>query len=110
MHITSLRNLPSLAPSESSPYWFQGNFAVMFVLNYWLREFPLSVFANRFEFRCEPKQLNLLYYKICPCLSDRFQSEKVLKVIELVGHSDGCCGISLVIYSGGNGLANAEPL
>ena len=34
-------------------------------LNYWLVEFPLSVFANRIELRCEPKQLMLLYYKIC---------------------------------------------
>ena len=39
----------------------------MFVLNYWLREFLLSAFASLFELRCEPKQLMLLYYKICPC-------------------------------------------
>ena len=38
----------------------------MFVLNYWLREFVLSEIANRFEFRCEPKQLMLLYDKIYP--------------------------------------------
>ena len=25
-HITSLKNLPSPSPSESLPYWFQGNF------------------------------------------------------------------------------------
>ena len=49
MHITSLKNLPHPAPGESLPYWFQGNFAAMFVLNYWLREFLLSAFANRFE-------------------------------------------------------------
>ena len=66
-HPASLRNLPSAAPSESQPYWFQGNFAAVFVLNYWLREFLLSAFANRFELRCEPKQLIVLYYKICPC-------------------------------------------
>ena len=41
----------------------------MFVFNYWLREFLLSAFANRFELRCEPKQLILLYYKICPTLA-----------------------------------------
>ena len=69
-HVTSLKNLPSPAPSESLPYWFQGNFAASFVLNFWLREFLLSAFANRFELRCEPKQLMLLYYKICPGLPD----------------------------------------
>ena len=36
----------------------------MFVLNYWLREFLLSAFANRFELSCEPEQLMLFYYKI----------------------------------------------
>ena len=30
-HITSLKNLPSPAPNESLPYWFQGNFAALFV-------------------------------------------------------------------------------
>ena len=38
-HITSLKNHPTPAPSESLHYWFQGNFAAMFVLNYWLSEF-----------------------------------------------------------------------
>ena len=69
-HIPSLKNLPSPTPNESSPYWFQGNFAASFVLNFCLREFLLSAFANRFELRCEPKRLMLLYYKICPrCVS-----------------------------------------
>ena len=53
-HINSLKSLALPAPSESLPYWFQGNFAVMFVFNFWLREFLLSAFANRFELRCEP--------------------------------------------------------
>ena len=66
-HITSLKNLPSPAPNESLPYWFQGNFAALFVLIYGLRGFLLSAFANRFELRCEPQRLMLLYYKICPC-------------------------------------------
>ena len=66
-HLTSLKNLPSPAPSESLPCWFQGNSVAMFVLNYRLRGFLLSTFANRFELRCEPKQLMLLYCKICPC-------------------------------------------
>ena len=65
-HITSLKKLPSPAPGESLPYWFHGNFAAMFVLSYWLREFLLSALANRVELRCEPKQLMLLYYKIYP--------------------------------------------
>ena len=66
-HIPSLKNLPSPAPNESLANWFQGNFAASFVLNFCLREFLLSVFANRFELRCEPKRLMLLYYKICLC-------------------------------------------
>ena len=40
------------------------NFAAMSVLSYWLREFLLSEFANRFELKCEAKQLMLLYCKI----------------------------------------------
>ena len=66
-HIPSLKNLPSPAPNESLPYWFQGNFAASFVFNFCLREFLLSALVNRFELRCEPKRLMLLYYKICPC-------------------------------------------
>ena len=66
-HIPSLKNLQSPAPNESSPYWFQGNFAASFVFNFCLREFLLSALVNRFELRCEPKRLMLLYYKICPC-------------------------------------------
>ena len=66
-HIPSLKNLPSPAPNESSAYWFQGNFAASFVLNFCSREFLLSAFVNRFELRCEPKRLMLLNYEICPC-------------------------------------------
>ena len=43
----------------------------MFVLNFWLKEFLLSAFANRFELRREPKQLTRLYYKLCPCLASQ---------------------------------------
>ena len=32
--ITSLKNVPLPAPSENLPFWFQGNFAAIFVLNY----------------------------------------------------------------------------
>ena len=38
-HMTSLKNVPSPVPSENLPYWFQGSFVAMFVLNYMLREF-----------------------------------------------------------------------
>ena len=69
-------NLPSPAPKESSPYWFQGNFAPSFVLNFCLREFLLSAFANRFELRCELKRLMLLYYKICPCYRQSLQRNR----------------------------------
>ena len=40
--IPSLKSLPSPAPNESLPYWFQGNFAASFVLKFCLREFLLS--------------------------------------------------------------------
>ena len=66
-HIIFLRNLPSPALSASLHFWFGANFVTVFVLNYWLREFLLSAFANRIELRCEPKQLMLSCYKICPC-------------------------------------------
>ena len=65
-HIPSLIKVPLPAPNETLPHWFHGNFAAMFVLIYWLRKFLFSPFANRFELRCEPKQLMLLYYIICP--------------------------------------------
>ena len=66
LDLPSLKSLPLSAPIKSLPFWFQGNFAATIVLNFWLREFLLSAFANHFELRCEPKQL---YYKICPCYS-----------------------------------------
>ena len=66
-HIPSLKNLPSPVPNESSPYWFQGNFAASFVFNFCLREILLSALVNRFELRCEAKRMMLLYYEICPC-------------------------------------------
>ena len=54
--------------SERASYLgFRENFAALFVLNYWLIEFPLSVIASRFELRYQQKQLVPLYYKICPC-------------------------------------------
>ena len=66
-HITSLKT--SLRPYQVRvcTSGFGTTFVTVFVLNCWLREFLLSAFANRFELRCEPKQLMLPYYKICPC-------------------------------------------
>ena len=64
-HIISLKNLPSPQQVRVCTTGFGATFAAVF-LNYWLREFLLSAFANRFELRCEPKQLMLLSYKICP--------------------------------------------
>ena len=71
--MTCPKRYPSPAPGESLLYWFQGNCAAFFVLNYWLGEFILPAIANRFELRCEPKQLMLLYYKICPCYWEAVQ-------------------------------------
>ena len=44
------------------PTSFGTTFAAILALIYCLREFPLSSIANRFEFRCQLKQLLLLYY------------------------------------------------
>ena len=35
-HMPSFKNLPSPAPSESLPYWFQGNFAASFCCEFLL--------------------------------------------------------------------------
>ena len=49
------------------PTGFGATFAAVFVLIYWLREFPLSAVTNRFELRCQLKQLISLYYKVYLC-------------------------------------------
>ena len=46
---------------DSLPYWFQGNFASLFVLNYWLPGFPLSSVANHFELHCQSKAIVCLF-------------------------------------------------
>ena len=58
-HITFLKNQLSLAQGESLPYLFLGNFCGCVCSIYWLREFLLSAVANRFELRCQLKQLLL---------------------------------------------------
>ena len=44
-----LRPFFSRAQGHNLPYWFQRNFCGLFVLNYWLREFILSVIASHFD-------------------------------------------------------------
>ena len=42
----------------------------------------MSAFADRFELRCEPKQLMLLYYEICPCFPG-YHCQKTKKIINI---------------------------
>ena len=102
-HISSLKNLPSPAPNDSLPYWFQGNFAALFALNFCLRELLLSAFANCFELRCEPKQLMLLYYRFCPCYlrlqTKQIYSSRNSKQIKPQSFSKTQVAISLVVHS-----------
>ena len=80
-HITSLKNLPSPAPKEILPYWFQGNFAASFVLNFCLREFLWSAFDNRFELRCEPKATVAIVVQNLPLFQDvTVKNDRKLKV------------------------------
>ena len=67
-HIPSLKNFPSPAPNDSLLYWFQGNFAASFVLNFCLREFLLSACANHFELRCETKATDAIVLQNLPLL------------------------------------------
>ena len=67
-HIT-LETIFRLYTARVCPTGFEATSAVMFALIHLLREFPLSVIANRFEFKCQLKQLLLLYYKIFSCYS-----------------------------------------
>ena len=49
-------------------------------LSYWLSEFLLSAFANRFELRCEPKQLMLFILQNMPLfVRDRELSDVLQK-------------------------------
>ena len=45
---------------RASFFGFRQTFEALIVLNYWLKESPLSAIANHFEFRCPQKQLMLL--------------------------------------------------
>ena len=43
----------------------------LFVFNYWLREFPLSAIANRFELQCQSKATHAMVLQTCPCQGRR---------------------------------------
>ena len=43
------------------PTGFRANFAALFILNFWLREFPLSAVANSFESQCQSKGANAIF-------------------------------------------------
>ena len=59
---------------------FGAAFAAVFVLIYWFREFPLSAVADRFELRCQLKQLLLLFRKIFPCSRSNQDKERKQKI------------------------------
>ena len=58
--MTFLKNHLSRAEGDSLPYWFRAAFAAVFASNHSLRECPLSAIANRFEFRCQPKTIDVI--------------------------------------------------
>ena len=51
--ITSFKN--HMHKARVCPTGVGATFAACFDMNYWLREFPLSTIANRFELRCQSK-------------------------------------------------------
>ena len=55
----AFKTIPRMHNKREKLPGFQRNFAALFVLNYWLREFPLSAIANLFELKCQQKQLVL---------------------------------------------------
>ena len=62
-----LKTISGMHNERASYLGFRETFAALLVLNFWLREFPLSAATNCFEFRCQQKHFMLLCYKICPC-------------------------------------------
>ena len=56
-----------LRKERVNPTGFGITIAAMFVLMYRFREHSLSTVTNRFEMRCQLKQLLLSYYKIWHC-------------------------------------------
>ena len=75
--------MPHKARVSRAGFW--ATLRLCLFLNYWLREFPLSVFANRFELRCEPKQLMLLYYIVFYMKVHKSQFEQtIIHVVAVV--------------------------
>ena len=66
-HKMFLINHLSLAQGESLADSFRANFWGCACFDLLVEEFPLSAVADRFELRCQLKQLLLLNYKMCPC-------------------------------------------
>ena len=52
-HFLFFKTISGMQNESASFLGFTETFVALFVLNYWLREFPLSAIANRFEFLCQ---------------------------------------------------------
>ena len=68
-HTLALTNISGIQNEQAAYMGFRANFAALFILNYWLREFLLSLISDYFELRCQSisqRQLTLLHYKIFP--------------------------------------------
>ena len=55
-------------------------FTALFVLNYWLREFSLSMIANCFELRCQSKATNAIVLQNVS-MSERSMTFSFLKLL-----------------------------
>ena len=82
--ITSLKNVRCPAPSESLPYFFQDKFAALFVLSYWLREFLLSAFANRYEVTCDTSNWCYCITKYSLVLKSIFVGQRLMRALKSV--------------------------
>ena len=65
--ITSLKKGPFARTNREFAMLVSGQLCSCCCFELLVERISLSAFANRFELRCEPKELMLLYYKICPC-------------------------------------------
>ena len=88
------------------PTGFGANFAVVFVSIYWLREFLFSAVTGRFDFRCQLKELLLLYYKICPCSSD----VNLAMIINMMANQSLLTLSSIVDLNTGTSFVNIDAL
>ena len=65
----ALRQRAVIATARVCPAGFGEAFELVFVLNYWLRELPLSEISNLFELRCESKATDAIVLRNLPLLS-----------------------------------------